>query len=156
MTTNIQSLPEVVGVGGSGSREDIPKSMLCPIGQSLLKDPVVAIDGHTYERTNIETWFQIKPTSPMTGESVSDIRLFPNMGLRLHIQEILRLNSHLEKKDEQVLETTIESITRIKPTHATSPRSFHTIPTSPISIIQQMTARIILAMNSSRTIPDVF
>eukprot|EP00579_Thalassiosira_antarctica_P011161 CAMPEP_0201918138 /NCGR_PEP_ID=MMETSP0903-20130614/7375_1 /ASSEMBLY_ACC=CAM_ASM_000552 /TAXON_ID=420261 /ORGANISM="Thalassiosira antarctica, Strain CCMP982" /LENGTH=141 /DNA_ID=CAMNT_0048454383 /DNA_START=36 /DNA_END=457 /DNA_ORIENTATION=- len=34
-----------------------PRELICPITQELLKDPVVAEDGHTYERNSLITWF---------------------------------------------------------------------------------------------------
>ena len=43
----------------------------CPIGNARLVDPVVAADGHTYERVAIETCFRAYPRStlsPATGE----------------------------------------------------------------------------------------
>ena len=39
----------------------------CPITCELLKDPVTAPDGHTYERKAIEGWLTVNATSPMTG-----------------------------------------------------------------------------------------
>ena len=32
------------------------------------EDPVMACDGHTYERAAIEAWLSASPTSPKTGE----------------------------------------------------------------------------------------
>ena len=50
---------------------DYPDSFRCPIGRSLMRDPVTAADGHSYERANIEQWFAknrgAQLTSPMTG-----------------------------------------------------------------------------------------
>jgi hypothetical protein len=49
-------------------------SCACPIGQDVMEDPVIAADGFTYDRKNIETWINQKETvgrpatSPMTGE----------------------------------------------------------------------------------------
>jgi hypothetical protein len=37
-----------------------PPALLCPIGQTIMNDPVVAADGHTYERKNILQWFQVR------------------------------------------------------------------------------------------------
>ena len=57
----------------------------CPIGNALLTDPVVAADGHTYERTAIETCFRAYPRStpsPATGEVLPSHALVPNVMLR--------------------------------------------------------------------------
>lgn len=46
-----------------------------------MQDPVVAADGHTYERTAIERWFQNESTSPFR-ESLPNKNLLPNITLR--------------------------------------------------------------------------
>jgi len=40
----------------------------CPITQQLLVDPVVAEDGHVYERRALELWLLTKKTSPVTNK----------------------------------------------------------------------------------------
>jgi hypothetical protein len=62
-----------------------PNEFFCPISFEMMSEPVVASDGHTYERLDIERWFrnthQVKGggalkgggltcSSPMTGECV--------------------------------------------------------------------------------------
>ena len=53
-------------------------SCMCPISLALMREPVVAADGHTYERVEIERWIQLKrdnAKSPMTNEILADTRL---------------------------------------------------------------------------------
>ena len=50
-----------------------------------MEDPVVAADGHTYERAAIERWFAKKLTSPKTGADIQTTALFPNHLLRSQI-----------------------------------------------------------------------
>lgn len=57
--------------------------------QVLLEDPVVAADGHTYERHAIQTWLSNNSTSPMTGEELGDTRLLPNHALRAAISAVI-------------------------------------------------------------------
>ena len=66
-----------------------PKNFLCPITQSLLEDPVIWVDGHTYERTAIARWLRTKDTSPMTGERFRGARevLLPNHAMRSQVEE---------------------------------------------------------------------
>jgi hypothetical protein len=45
----------------------IRDEFLCPIMYQLFRDPVIAQDGHTYERTAIEKWLEKNSTSPRTG-----------------------------------------------------------------------------------------
>ena len=66
---------------------------VCPIGIELLKDPVVAADGHTYERDKIEAWFASpqfagRPVkSPMTNIQLDDTKLIPNHALKSVIRD---------------------------------------------------------------------
>ena len=53
----------------------------------LMKDPVVASDGHTYERRAIERWLATKATSPKTGEQLDSKQVFPNHSMRRMILE---------------------------------------------------------------------
>ena len=39
----------------------------CPITCEIMEDPVVAADGHTYERTAIAEWLEHHDLSPLTG-----------------------------------------------------------------------------------------
>ena len=55
------SAPGSVG-GGSisgstvGAPEGVPEELLCPISHEVMVDPVLAADGHAYERMHIEEW----------------------------------------------------------------------------------------------------
>ena len=65
----------------------------CPIMLELMSEPVIASDGHTYERTAIEMHFQAcrqqgKPlTSPKTNQALPDARLLPNHSLKAMIAD---------------------------------------------------------------------
>ncbi len=48
------------------------ETFICPISQSYFLDPVMADDGHIYERKFIEKWLEKNNTSPMTRELMSD------------------------------------------------------------------------------------
>lgn len=64
-----------------------PDAHLCKISQEPMSDPVVAADGHTYERSLIEKWLRTNNTSPMTREPLSDHDLHPNLNLKSLIGE---------------------------------------------------------------------
>ena len=55
-----------------------------------MRDPVVLLDGHTYERTAIETWLKKlgRTTSPMTGAPLESTALTPNFTLRSMIKKM--------------------------------------------------------------------
>lgn len=58
------------------------ENLICPITNEVFKDPVVAEDGFTYERTAIEEWFKTKDKSPMTNTTVKNKTLIPNKSLQ--------------------------------------------------------------------------
>ncbi|XP_042899841.1 WD repeat, SAM and U-box domain-containing protein 1 [Parasteatoda tepidariorum] len=60
----------------------------CPITQEVMRSPVVAEDGYSYERAAIEEWFESgKNTSPMTNEVLPNKLLIPNHVLLQLIQK---------------------------------------------------------------------
>ena len=61
----------------------------CPIMHDKMEDPVVASDGHTYERAAIEGWIAGKgarATSPMTGQPLADLSVKTNHLVKSLIQ----------------------------------------------------------------------
>jgi len=58
-----------------------PAEFKCPITEELFEDPVIARDGHTYERAAIEGWIAQNGTSPMTGQALTT-DLIPNITIR--------------------------------------------------------------------------
>lgn len=46
--------------------EDMPPDFVCPLSLSIMKEPVVASDGHTYEKKEIQKWMLQKNISPLT------------------------------------------------------------------------------------------
>jgi len=72
-----------------GSEDAVPEAFVCSITQRVMLDPVVAADGHTYDRAAILRWFaqghsQLK--SPLSGELLRTTELLPNNNLRSQIQ----------------------------------------------------------------------
>ena len=68
-------------------REEPPADFICPITTELMSDPVMAADGHSYERSAIERWLATKSTSPMTGEELQHTCLANHHMLRRMIRE---------------------------------------------------------------------
>jgi Tfp pilus assembly protein PilF len=64
-----------------------PRAFLCPITQDVMKDPVLAPDGYSYEREAIEQWLVASRTSPMTREAMPSGSLVLNRALRDAIEE---------------------------------------------------------------------
>ena len=42
-------------------------------------EPVIAADGHTYEKAAIQTWLQQNSISPVTGDVLAHTRIVPNV-----------------------------------------------------------------------------
>ena len=64
---------------------EIMPSAVCPVTLRFMVDPVVAADGHSYERSAIERWIQDAgeaATSPLTGEELAYHNLVTNWTLR--------------------------------------------------------------------------
>jgi len=80
---------------------DIPSEYLCPITAALMQDPVIAADGHSYERSAIERWFSESSNymrvggrgtarscrSPMTNLPLDNNNLVPNRALKILIRD---------------------------------------------------------------------
>ena len=75
---------------------DAPPEYLCPISMTLMADPVIAADGYSYERSNIEGWIRSMKRngllfrSPITDEPFEHINLIPNQNLRVLINNYRR------------------------------------------------------------------
>eukprot|EP00752_Nemacystus_decipiens_P013348 g11818.t1 len=80
--------------GGEDGEEDIsnraPDQFRCPITQDLMDDPVVAEDGHSYERSAIEEWFAncgSNPRSVMTNAPLQTTNVMSNHALKSRIRD---------------------------------------------------------------------
>ncbi|KAL5208616.1 hypothetical protein ABZP36_033051 [Zizania latifolia] len=77
---------------GSGSGDDtsfsVPKEFSCPISLDLMRDPVVASTGQTYDRPSIIQWIEEgHSTCPSSGQALAENRLVPNHALRSLISQ---------------------------------------------------------------------
>lgn len=53
----------------------------------IMEDPVITMDGHSFERAAIEQWFQHNDTNPLTGTRLASKTLLSNRSLRDAISE---------------------------------------------------------------------
>eukprot|EP00605_Chrysophyceae_sp_TOSAG23-4_P001604 GSChrysophyteH1.ASY1.ANO1.1763.1 assembled CDS len=67
----------------------IREEFQCPITYELLRDPVIAADGNTYERKAIEKWLAKSQTSPLSGENLEHTILSPNRAMKKIIQDLI-------------------------------------------------------------------
>lgn len=70
------------------STSHLPRAVYCPISRMPMQDPVVATDGHSYERKDIQRWLQKKQVSPLTGVQIATF-LVPNHALRNVIADLM-------------------------------------------------------------------
>ena len=70
-----------------GLNVPLPADFTCPITYDKMKDPVVASDGHSYERSAIEEILRgPHPISPLTRATLGTA-LVPNLNLRRRIED---------------------------------------------------------------------
>ena len=66
---------------------EIPNYFICPISLDIMKDPVIAVSGITYDRESIDKWLEKVSSCPVTKQPLpSDSDLTPNHTLRRLIQ----------------------------------------------------------------------
>ncbi|KAF8091745.1 hypothetical protein N665_0436s0008 [Sinapis alba] len=81
-------LSETVSYSNQKVPRKPPSHYLCPIFQEVMKDPLIAADGFTYEAEAIREWLENgHDTSPMTNLKMEDCNLIPNHALHQAIQD---------------------------------------------------------------------
>lgn len=75
------------GGHASDQDDDVDEIFKCPITMAVMEDPVVAMDGYTYDRLQIEKWLQLRNTSPITNLPMRS-SLVPNRQLRSQMREL--------------------------------------------------------------------
>jgi len=81
--------------------DDYPEDFICPITQDLMGDPVIAEDGHTYERKNITEWLAKNGTSPITRQQMSTHIIIPNRNLKSQIDQFLENKKSASEKPKK-------------------------------------------------------
>jgi hypothetical protein len=64
-----------------------PHEFCCPMTMEVMSDPVVASDGHTYERGALERIFNTSKISPLTREKLNIRIAIPNLNLKKRIRD---------------------------------------------------------------------
>jgi hypothetical protein len=95
-------------------RENIrEENFICPISLDIMEDPVIALDGVTYDRSSITEWLEYHTTSPMTRQEIGNT-LIPNRLVKDLIEQYkASINALLpevhEEQDQEGLQTLIYS-----------------------------------------------
>ena len=58
----------------------------CPLTLEVMKNPVVTVDGHSFEESAIRLWLQNHDTNPMTNKVLQSKILIPNISLKAAIE----------------------------------------------------------------------
>merc|ERR1719162_1582579 len=61
-----------------------------------MTDPVVSVDGYTYERAAIARWFSSSRNSPVTGQPLPHSELVPNHSVRTLLKTLIDMTSPQE------------------------------------------------------------
>jgi len=134
VTSTAPSTEKVTSMLDAGTEPH--KDWICPISFKLMKTPVVAEDGFSYEKTEIETWLQKSATSPMNRSPIVNKNLYKNTALAVAIQAWKKNNPNFERKDEE-LDRRIElTAMRVKPAAAVQPTTSNS--TTPQYYIRQV------------------
>eukprot|EP00879_Flechtneria_rotunda_P024242 GHRR01025690.1.p1 GENE.GHRR01025690.1~~GHRR01025690.1.p1 ORF type:complete len:195 (+),score=62.61 GHRR01025690.1:196-780(+) len=102
-TSNSMGLERSVSGGSSGGSdaEGLPSLFLCPLSRRVLKDPVVACDGFTYDRRAVQEFFESgQRISPLTKQPLRSTATLPNHVIKCAVNEWLEWR---EKRRQQVL-----------------------------------------------------
>lgn len=98
--------------GGGGNRGEMDNSTIiigmpcCPISNIPMVHPVVAADGHTYEKANIAHWMGASNASPITGIVLQHKTLVPNYLLLSTFQD----HYHRRRRRPATAPTTTRSL----------------------------------------------
>lgn len=71
-----------------GFASKIMQNSRCPITHQLMVDPVVAEDGHTYERSALVRWFATSKKSPVTNDIIGP-SLVPAVAVRQTVSDLI-------------------------------------------------------------------
>jgi hypothetical protein len=85
------------------------QDLLCPILHEILTDPVMAADGHTYERESITNWFQRgHKRSPLTGQTLIHTIITDNIFAKRILREAEKASPQLELIRQAEIKTDLE------------------------------------------------
>eukprot|EP00638_Chattonella_subsalsa_P017353 CAMPEP_0117817080 /NCGR_PEP_ID=MMETSP0949-20121206/426_1 /TAXON_ID=44440 /ORGANISM="Chattonella subsalsa, Strain CCMP2191" /LENGTH=577 /DNA_ID=CAMNT_0005655309 /DNA_START=36 /DNA_END=1765 /DNA_ORIENTATION=- len=91
------SIEEVEFSPYAGRENEALKSFICPITREIMKKPVVAADGHSYEHSAITKWMSAHSVSPLTRKPMARTTVLPNLTLQKAIEEYFDRQAHRQK-----------------------------------------------------------
>lgn len=88
--------PHIISLDKAEDEGNAPPSFICPISKRVMNDPVMTVDGQTYERKAVEAWYAEHKTSFISGKTVTDKTVIPNYALHSAIVEWRSTRSNSE------------------------------------------------------------
>lgn len=88
-----------LGMAADDSDAQRPHEHFCPIILQVMIDPVITLDGNSYERIEILRWLQKHPESPITRMPI-DTTVIPNHNLRKIIEDWSNKNTSGKHEDD--------------------------------------------------------
>jgi len=82
---------------------DDDDSLICPITWELFRDPVIAEDGHLYEREAITRWINENGTSPFTRQVLNVDQLRPDENIRRRTDQPRRLSATCNREADPIV-----------------------------------------------------
>mmetsp|Transcript_30673 Transcript_30673/g.93749 ORF Transcript_30673/g.93749 Transcript_30673/m.93749 type:complete len:360 (+) Transcript_30673:258-1337(+) len=104
--------PRVVEVALE-SDQRLRDEFTCPILHTLMRDPVIAADGHSYDRSAIDRWLLTNDSSPLTAEKLEHKLLIPNRNLKLLIESFFDEGGSALYTSAQCVTTTPRTTARV-------------------------------------------
>jgi len=104
--------------------QELRDEFTCPITRSLMRVPVIAADGHTYDRAAIERWLAHHDNSPRTGEVLEHRLLVPNHNLKRLIDDLVREGGgglYSAKEAERDARRTFDTVEETRAARARTP-----------------------------------
>ena len=84
--------------------DELPEAFVCPISGVLMADPVLTVEGNTYDRYHIAAWLQSHNTDPLTNEVLPSKELKENRALRHAIEAYLKTSQlFLDRRSLEIL-----------------------------------------------------
>lgn len=106
-------LPGCTALRVASLDDDTPEELTCCISMELMTDPVVAMDGKSYERANINKYWERqegRPISPITREQLSSAELYPNHNLRMVCAEFAAKHARVRMSTNDPAELVMAAI----------------------------------------------
>jgi hypothetical protein len=89
---------------------EIPRGFYCPLTQAVMFEPVLDLQGHSYERVAVEAWLQLYQTSPVTKDPMEIRALVPNRAMKEVISDFMGKEWEEKKKKDLPTGSVVEFV----------------------------------------------